>query len=491
MTPRVPTFRLRMFLVTTLIVAAVLASVALVSGSTFYAYEIQRLDARLCAEGWRLAERPPRADEIDRFARDVAGKLRLQSVDQLLLERHEGGAGGEVVYGRWPREITLDQLAWSDAPVGSLPQGPGDPVATPAGVQPGATSEQGARRSCRIASLDTGDSGWRAARVLGPDGEGIVAANVAVIHAELWAALQRISLIAAPMALVFTALGAWLLSGLALRPVNRLRDAMKSVHERALDQRLPVGREDSEFCELIASYNEMLERLEASFNQASRFSADAAHELKTPLTILRGQIERAIPKAKDPELQQELAEVLDEVGRLASISRKLLLLSQADAGKLALLRTEADLSAMLNERLADAQMLELDATLAAEVEPGLRLQADEQLLGQVLNNVLGNAFRYTPPGGRIGVRARSTPAGVEVLFRNTVRELSPVERSRFFERFYRGDSARNRRADGHGLGLSLSRVIARAHGGDLTLEPGSEYEVVLKLTLPRSPGASA
>jgi heavy metal sensor kinase len=327
--------------------------------------------------------------------------------------------------------------------------------------------------------------------VLGPDGEGIVAANVAVIRAELLAALQRISLIAAPMALVLIAVGAWLLSGLALRPVNRLRDAMKSVHERALDQRLPMGREDPEFCELIASYNGMLERLEASFNHASRFSADAAHELKTPLTILRGQIERAIPKARDPELQQDLAEVLDEVGRLASILRKLLLLSQADAGKLALLRTEVDLSAMLNERFADAQMLELDATLTAEVEAGLRLQADEQLLGQVLNNVLGNAFRYTPPGGRIGVRARSTPTGVEVLFTNTVRGLSAAERSRFFERFYRGDSARNRGVDGHGLGLSLSRVIARAHRGDLTLEPSGEDEVVLRLTLPRSRAASA
>jgi heavy metal sensor kinase len=318
---------------------------------------------------------------------------------------------------------------------------------------------------------------------------GIVAANLAAIRAELWAALERITMIAAPIALVLTAFGAWLLSGLALRPVVRLRDAMKSVHERALDQRLPTGGEDREFRELIASYNGMLERLEASFNQASRFSADAAHELKTPLTILRGQIERAIPKAQDPALQQDLVDVLDEVGRLASISRKLLLLSQADAGKLALLRTEVDLSAMLDERIADAQMLELEATVAADVEPGLRLQADEQLLAQVLNNVLGNAIRYTPPGGRIGVDARSTATGVEVSFRNTVRGLSPAERSRFFERFYRGDSARNRRVDGHGLGLSLSRVIARAHAGDLTLEPSGETEVVLKLTLPRTRAA--
>ncbi|NJD32325.1 MAG: HAMP domain-containing protein [Gammaproteobacteria bacterium] len=476
----VRSFRLRMFVVTTLTVASVLACVALVSGYIFYAYEIRRLDVRLCAEGWRLAQRPPRADEVERFARDVAGKLRLQSTDQLLLERRDGGAGGAVVFGHWPQDVALQQLAWSDAPARSAP------VAPPGGPPPRPSSKSGANEACLIASFDVGGSTWRVVRVQGPDGEGVVAASVAAIRAELWAALQRIALIAAPIALLLTALGAWLLSGLALRPVDRLRDAMKSVHERALDQRLSMEHEDREFRELIASYNQMLERLEASFNQASRFSADAAHELKTPLTILRGQIERAIPKARDAGLQQDLADVLDEVGRLASISRKLLLLSQADAGRLALLRTEVDLGEMLNERIADAQMLDLDATLAADVGPGLRLQADEQLLGQVLNNVLGNAIRYTPPGGRIDIRARSTPASVEVFFANTVRGLSPGERARFFERFYRGDAARNRRVDGHGLGLSLSRVIARAHGGDLTLEPSGESEVVLKLTLPRA-----
>jgi len=466
-----PSFRLRMFMVTALIVAAVLASVAVVSGSTFFAYELRGLDSRLCAEGWRIAQRPPQAGEQERFAKDVAGKLRLLSTDQLLLARDAGDGGPAVRYGRWPTDIALERLGWSNAPAGSLPPDP-------------ASGNGDAPHSCSIASFDAGGAEWRVARVDVPGANGIVAADLGAMRAELWRALQRIASIAAPIALLLTGIGAWILSGLALRPVNRLRDAMKSVNERALDQRLPTEREDREFRELIASYNDMLERLEASFNQASRFSADAAHELKTPLTILRGQLEQAIRRAEDSELQARLAEMLDEVGRLASISRKLLLLSQADAGRLALLRTRVDLSAMLNDRLADARMLELDVDIAADIQDGLRLQADEQLLGQVLNNVLGNAIRYTPAGGRIEVRARSTPAGVEVLFSNTSQRLSQEERSRFFERFYRGDAARNRRVDGHGLGLSLSRVIALAHGGALTLEPSQETEIVLRLTLP-------
>ena len=456
-----PSFRLRMFLVTALIVSAVLVSVAVVAGSTFYAYEVRRLDSRLCAEAWRLVSRPPTPDEEARFAADVAGKLRVRAADQLLLSREDSGGGGVLKYGRWPEVPALGRLEWSDV------------------------RASGPRRTCSVAPLHAAGTEWRVARIADGPSRGLVAADLASIRGELWDALKRIAAIAAPIALLLTGLGAWLLSWLALRPVNRLRDAMKSVDERALDRRLSTEREAREFRELIASYNGMLERLEAAFNQASRFSADAAHELKTPLTILRGQIEQAIPAAESSGLQVSLAEMLDEVGRLASISRKLLLLSQADAGRLALLRTRVDLGAMLSERVADAQMLGLDATFAADIGDGLLIEADEQLVGQVLNNVLGNAIRYTPAGGRISVKARANPTGVEVVFRNSVYHVSQVDRARFFERFYRGDAARSREADGHGLGLSLSRVIARAHGGDLVLMPSAETEVELRLTLPK------
>ena len=456
-----PSFRLRMFLVTASIVSAVLVSVAVVAGSTFYAYEVQRLDSRLCAETWRLVSRPLPPGEQDRFATDVAGKLRVRATDQLLLAREDNGRGGALHYGRWPEMPALDQLDWSE-------------VHAP-----------GPRRACSIATLNAAGTEWRVARIVTASSRGLVAADPASVRTELWDELKQIAVFVVPIALILTGLGAWLLSWIALRPVNRLRDAMKSVNERALDQRLPTEREAREFRELIVSYNGMLERLEAAFNQASRFSADAAHELKTPLTILRGQIERAIPLAESNGLQVSLAEMLDEVGRLASISRKLLLLSQADAGRLALLRTRVDLSAMLNERVADTQMLGLTAAIDADIEDGLFLNADEQLVGQVLNNVLGNAIRYTPSGGRISVKARAVPTGVEVIFCNSVHRLSQAERARFFERFYRGDAARSREADGHGLGLSLSRVIARAHGGELVLMPSAETEVVLRLTLPK------
>jgi len=354
--------------------------------------------------------------------------------------------------------------------------------------------------ACSLASLPLGASDWRAAQVATPRARGFVAADQAAIGQAMWRALRQAAVIALPLALLLTGLGAWLLSALAMKPVARLRDAMKAVDETALDQRLPAEREDREFQELITSYNRMLDRLEASFHQASRFSADAAHELKTPLTILQGQLEAAIARNDGLAVQAQLAEMLDEVARLVSISRKLLLLSQADAGKLALLPAPVDLSRLLDEQLADLRMLAgAGVSVSGDIQSGLVLQADAQLLGQILNNLSSNALKYTPPGGSIRLDARRGAEGIEVLYANSVSGLSADDRARFFERFFRADSARSRPApgaasrpepgSGHGLGLSLSRMMARAHGGELSLLPGLPGEVVLRLALPGGPAA--
>ena len=289
-----------------------------------------------------------------------------------------------------------------------------------------------------------------------------------------------------PLALIFTALGAWLLSVLTMRPVNRLRTAMQVVTQQALDQRLSSYGEDYEFEILISAYNTMLSRLEISFQQASRFSADAAHELKTPLTILQGRIEQSLNQTHGSMTQQELSGLLDEVGRLSDITRKLLLLSQVDAGYLALQHTRIDLSETLGDMAADMQMLLTDQTLQCAIAPELTIQADALLLRQLLNNLVSNAVRYCRADGWITLSARAMPSGVEVVISNATQVIASEERARFFDRFYRGDASHNRRTDGNGLGLSIAREIARAHGGDLVLMASAADEVDLQLTLPLS-----
>jgi two-component system, OmpR family, heavy metal sensor histidine kinase CusS len=264
-----------------------------------------------------------------------------------------------------------------------------------------------------------------------------------------------------------------------------LHDAMHGVTGNALNLRLSAQGEDHEFAELIDAYNTMLQRLETSFHQASRFSADAAHELRTPLTILQGRIEQAVNTSDRRSIQSDLIDMLDEVGRMSAITRKLLLLSRADAGSLALHLEPINLTELLDTLIADAQLLVEDQLLQSAIDKNLEIEGDEILLRQLFNNLISNAVRYCPAGGWIKVSARLLPGGIEVLFANRSHPIAAEDRGRFFDRFYRGDAAHNRQIDGSGLGLSLAREIARAHGGDLTLLASPMDEVTLKLWLLR------
>ena len=141
---------------------------------------------------------------------------------------------------------------------------------------------------------------------------------------------------------------------------------------------------------------------------------------------------------------------------------------------------------LLNTLVADAQMLVTDQQVSSQVAPGLRTRADALLLRQLFNNLLSNALRYGRPSGWITVSGRQQAGGVEVVFANATAPIAAAQRARFFNRFHRGDAAHNRAVDGHGLGLSLSREIARAHGGELTLEASADDEARLRLWLPKA-----
>jgi two-component system heavy metal sensor histidine kinase CusS len=259
---------------------------------------------------------------------------------------------------------------------------------------------------------------------------------------------------------------------------------MRNLTQNELDQRLSSVGEDKEFKELIYTYNIMMERLEASFHQATRFSGDAAHEIRTPLTILQGKLEQAFNRSDDPVLQADFTYMLDEVARLSAITRKLLMLSHADAGKLALHQTDIDLTTLLKELMEDLRMLSADHQLAADIAENQIIRGDAVLLQQVLNNLISNAIRYGSPQGRISIQSSNDKEGVVVIISNTSAPITQGERARFFERFYRGDPAHNRHIDGNGLGLSLALEIAKAHGGDLRLET-SEIDIVkIRLWLP-------
>jgi signal transduction histidine kinase len=317
-----------------------------------------------------------------------------------------------------------------------------------------------------------------------------VAVDAASVSAEL-TGVRNAFLLAVPPVLLLIGWGSWILSSRALRPLRKLTAATVRISAERLDERMSVLGGDREFVELIEVFNGMLERLKQSFGQARRFSSDAAHELQTPLAILQGQLERAIPAAEEGSpLQGELTSMLDEARRLSTITKKLLLLSQADAGRMNLHREPFALSEVLAELLEDTRMLAPHLDVSGKIEPGLTVSADGPLLVQALQNLVSNAIKYNVDRGWIRISAVRAAMQVEVRVVNSSSGIPAAERERIFDRFYRTAAARSQHIEGAGLGLSVSREIARAHGGDLVLHADSAGAVQFSLLLPADMSSS-
>lgn len=342
-------------------------------------------------------------------------------------------------------------------------------------------------RQPRAFTWHDGLSRWRI-EVLGNEYY-TVAIGVSLASHDSYLLTNALALLTAlPLAALLAAAGGWLLSQRALRPVRRLTETAESITARGLDQRLAAAGEDVEFERLIKVFNAMLERLEQSFHQATRFSADAAHELKTPLTILQGELEQALQEAQTGSRQQRVySELLEEVQRLKTIIRKLLLLSLADAGQLQLTTRPLDLSAAAVELREDTEVLAPKLTVESDIAPDIWVEADQELLGQVLQNLASNAIKYNRPGGSIKYQLQRKDNTARLTVTNTGPGVPPEDLHKVFQRFYRADKARDRAVDGVGLGLSLAREIARAHGGELALVSSRNDLTTFMLSLPAVP----
>ncbi len=333
---------------------------------------------------------------------------------------------------------------------------------------------------------------WRIA-VMGNRFDTLALAMRIADHEADLAGLGKAYALALGLAMAVVCAGAWWLAGRAIRPVQALTNVAEQVTAEGLDRRIEDRAHDREFNRLITVFNEMMDRLEKSFRQASRFSADASHELKTPLSIMQGELERAIAHAgEEPEQQRLCAGMLEEVQRLKSIVQKLLLLSRADAGELKLVRETVDLSGMLLELAEDASILGPDLEIVTEVEPEVCLDLDPDLFSQVLRNLLSNAVKFNRHDGWIRIGMRRADGGAEISISNSGIPISDQDRERVFERFHRGPSVHEGGREGAGLGLSLAREIVRAHGGELRLTEsagreggvGAEFVAVLPGVVP-------
>jgi len=293
-------------------------------------------------------------------------------------------------------------------------------------------------------------------------------------------------LAAIPTVLIVTLVGATWVASKAIAPVEEIRQAANRITAQRLDQRLPVPPTNDEIAGFIEMLNSTFERLQRSFEQSARFSADASHHLKTPIAILRADVEEILADVNCSESTQARAEgLLHRIHHLSSVVDNLLLLSRADAGRLEAAKDEIDLGEVLDGVLDDALTLAepLDLKVEADVSKHLLIKADRTFVAMIAQNLVENAVKYNTPGGRIRVKARPNNGEVEITIGNTGEGI-PKERSeQLFERFYR---LRGRaRVPGHGLGLSIARELARAHGGDVELVRSDGSWTEMRVRLPQ------
>lgn len=282
--------------------------------------------------------------------------------------------------------------------------------------------------------------------------------------AETLAAFRDELLIAGPIALLVASGAGYLLAGLSLRQVESMRRRAASVSADSLGERLPVPSTGDELQRLGETLNEMLDRLESALERERDFVADAGHELRTPLALLRTELELALRQATTAdELREAVRSSSSEANRLSQLAEGLLLLARADRGQLPLRIESVDVHDLLASVVArfEWRAEEAGKVLRLGGSPDVRLTGDRLRLEQALSNLVDNAFRYG--GEEIRLEASASDEHVELHVRDNGPGFDPEFIPHAFERFARADQARN--SAGAGLGLSIVQTIARSHGG--------------------------
>ena len=289
-----------------------------------------------------------------------------------------------------------------------------------------------------------------------------------------------------PLIVALAALGGWILARGSLQPVAAITHAARQISARGLARRIPVRGVHDELDELALTFNEMLERLQRSFEQARNFSIDAAHELRTPLTAMRCESEVALLRnSSAEELRRVLRSNLEEINRITSIVNDLLTVAQGEAGTLELRHESVPLSDLAGNIVETVQVLAEDKAvrLEAEIEPGVRVNGDSLRLSQLLLNLLDNAIKHSGPGQTVRMTIGKDGLAPVLRVEDSGAGIAEEDIPHIFDRFFRTDRSRSRQVPGSGLGLSISKWIVDAHGGQINvtsrLGAGSTFTVRL------------
>ncbi len=324
-----------------------------------------------------------------------------------------------------------------------------------------------------------------------------VVLRVAYSEEGLWRELGEfgeVLLLGFPIAVLLAGFGGYALARKALAPIDSMATQAKRISAERLGDRLSIENPEDELGKLGTVFNDMLGRLQAAFDQLRRFTADASHELRTPLTAIRSVGEVALQDQRSPaEYRDVIGSMLEEVDRLTRLAESLLALSRADAGHVQLQREDISLRQLAREATSLVEVLAEEKRQRIDIEgdADVLVSVDRLILRQAIVNLLDNAIKYSPPGGRI--LARVNCGGDKQIFLEVIDQgpgIPSEHQPHVFDRFFRADKARTREWGGAGLGLSITRWAVEVHGGDITLESEEGHGSTFRISLPLAKGSS-
>jgi heavy metal sensor kinase len=300
------------------------------------------------------------------------------------------------------------------------------------------------------------------------------------------AMVRRVLYLSLPLVLLIAGIGGFLLAARSIAPLRWMADQARNITDKNLDSRLDIGDARQELRTLADSFNELLSRLDQSFETMRRFVADASHELRTPISVIRGEADVALAQDRTAgEYQESLAIIQDEARRLSRLVDDLLNLARADAGHLNLRVEEFYLNDLLGEccRAVESVARDKNVLLHCECAEDINFRGDQELIRRLVLNLLDNAIRYTSAGGEVSVKLEADGSDLRIHVSDTGVGIAPETVPHVFERFYRGDQARSRQNGGFGLGLSIVKWIAESHRGSVQLSSkpgkGTKFTVLL------------
>ncbi|MBI5476786.1 MAG: HAMP domain-containing protein [Ignavibacteriales bacterium] len=291
-----------------------------------------------------------------------------------------------------------------------------------------------------------------------------------------------------PLVIIVSLVGGYLLARRSFLKIQQVIDTAKRINADRLYDRIPDQGSKDEIGEIISTLNEMISRLDVSFKQMKQFSADASHELKTPLAVMRAQLENALDsKSNIIELKDTVARSLDETLRMSAIVENLLLLAKSDAGQEIIKRNKIDLHELVSQTHEECVILASHRSIEVILMHLDRVSVlgDLEKLRQAILNLIDNAIKYSNDGGKIEVGLWKENDKAKIIISDSGIGIPAEDLGRIFDRFYRVDKARSRDMGGAGLGLAISKAIIEAHSGMIyvrsTAQKGTEFTIIVPL----------